>query len=204
MARRTFTDATAELLLRLGNRSDASDTLREQWINDAMYKVGNQYEHREIQATGTLSVTNGDDEAAAPADMWWPEWVYNITDNKPVYTGDRDLIETMVKRSGPPDKFYTWGSVFFFNTLANSSKSMRLYYVQKPVRWVDGATLVFDECYDAFVMLWATKIGLTALRDLEEADAVGKEIAMYVAQHKFPLREQRKNDRLTGIQVRRR
>lgn len=202
MARRTFTDADSELLLRLGNRSDATSALREQWLNDAHFKVGKQYEHREIQATENLSLLIATDSVAMPADIWWPDWLFNTTDSKPVHDGDRDLIETMTKRTAPPNRFYTWGTSFFFDTLADTGKTIRLYYIAKPARWSGTDNLPYDEVYDQIVMLWATKISLVALRDLEEADAIGKEIGMYVAQNKLPTREQKKNDQNTGIQVR--
>jgi len=201
MARRTFTDASAELLLRLGNRSDALDALREQWLNDAMFKCGMQYDHRELQRTTSLPLLADTDTVPTPAGMWWPEWLYNETDGRPVTVGDRDLIEAVDKQTTTPTRFYTWGNAFFFNSVADVQKSIRLYYVEKPLRWVGAAQLPYDENYDILVMMWATKLGLTALRDLEEAGAVGQEIGMYTSGMRFPLREQRKNDRLTGVQV---
>jgi hypothetical protein len=115
--------------------------------------------------------------------------------------GDRDLIEAINKQVTTPTRFYTWGSAFFFNSVAEEDKMIRLYYVERPIRWVGAATTVYEENYDVLVVMWATKIGLTALRDLEEAGAVGQEIGMYTSGMRFPLREQKKNDRLTGVQV---
>jgi hypothetical protein len=201
MARRTFADASAELHLRLGNRSDAVDALREQWLNDAVYKCGMHYDHKELQRTISLTLPQGSDTVAAPPGQWWPEWLFNETDGRPVTIGDRDLIEAVDKQTSAPTRFYTWGSAFFFNALADTEKSVRVYYVEKPVRWVGADVLPYEENYDVLVVMWATKIGLTALRDLEEAGAVGQEIGMYVSGMRFPLREQKKNDRLTGVQV---
>lgn len=202
MARRTFEDADDELAFRLGNRGDATTALREQWLNDAMFKIGLQYEHREIQATDTLTLLIAGESVAAPALMWWPVWLFNTTDSRPIHLGDRDLIEAVEKQTTVPTKFYTWGSLFYFNSLADTQKSIRLDYIAKPARWSGLNNLPYEESYDILVLMWATKLALVALRDLEEADAIGKEIAMYVSQQKLPLREQKKNDRQTGIQVR--
>jgi|SoiMethySBSTD1v2_1073268.scaffolds.fasta_scaffold1233641_2 hypothetical protein len=201
MARRTFADASAELLLRLGNRSDAVDPLREQWLNDAMYKCGMHYDHRVLQRTVEIPLLAGSDTFVEPTSMWWPEWLYNVTDGRPVTMGDRDLIEATDKQTTTPTRFYTWGNAFFFNSVAEEDKVIRLYYVERPVRWAGAAVLPYEENYDILVVMWATKIGLTALRDLEEAGAVGQEIGMHVSGMRFPLREQKKNDRLTGVQV---
>jgi hypothetical protein len=204
VARRTYDDALEELHLRLGNRSDATEDLREQWLNDAMYKVGNQYEHREIEATDDLTLLISTDNVAAPADMWWPVQLQNRTDNTPIHLGDKDLIEAVAKRTSRPFRFYTWGTSFYFDANADTQKTIRLWYVQKPTRWAGSATLPYQELYDVIVMMWATKIGLTALRDLEQAGLVGIEISMYVSQHKIPLREQKKNDAGTMLNVRKR
>lgn len=202
MARRTFTDADSELLFRLGNRGDATSALREQWLNDAMFKIGLQYEHREIQAITNISLDADSDNVGTPSGMWWPEWLLSVTDNRPIHLGDRDLIEAIEKPSAVPTKFYTWGSLFVFNALPTVNTAIRVWYIAKPTRWAGSANLPYEENYDVLVLMWATKIALTALRDIEEADAIGKEIAMYVSQQKLPLREQKKNDRQTGLQVR--
>jgi hypothetical protein len=201
MARRTFTDSTAELLLRLGNRTDATEALREQWLNDAMYKCGMHYDHRVLQQVEDMSLLVGEDTFDEPTDMWWPEWLFNATDGRPITLGDRDLIEAVDKQTTTPTRFYTWGSAFYFNCIAEETKTVRVYYVEKPTRWANTDTLPYEENYDILVLMWATKIGLTALRDLEEAAAVGQEIGMYTSGMRFPLREQKKNDRLTGVQV---
>lgn len=202
MARRTFTTADTELVLRLGNRADATSDLRENWLNDAMYKVGVQYEHREIQETADLNLLIGADNVAAPADLWWPEHLKNVTDNAPINPGDKDRMEAVAKATTTPRRFYTWGTSFFFDCLADTAKDIRVWYVAKPTRWSGADTLPYDEVYDVVVMMWATKIALGALRDFEEADKAGIEISMYVSQNKLPLREQKKNDRNTGAQVR--
>lgn len=206
MARRTFSDAMEELKFRLGNRSDATASLREWWLNDAYLKIAKQYVHKELQVTTTLTQSNGSDSFATHSQLWWTEWIFNETAGRPLNIGDRDQIESMTKRTGTPLRFYWWGSNYVTDSIADRDYSHKVFFIQKPTRMSspasDSLNFALSEEFDQLIIMWGAKIGLGSLRDLEEADAVGKEISLYVAQQKFALWEQSKNDQETGVQVR--
>lgn len=202
MARRTFDDFDAQLAQRLGNRSDITSAVRAQILNDALLKVSNMYVHRELQSTTEVQLAQGSDfGVVTPEGFWWIENVKDLTGQFPITPGDKDLIESTNKPVTRPTRFYTWANQIYFNCLADEPRTIKIWYVSRPDYWSTEESPL-DILFDQLILLWAQKIGSMQVRDLDEADAIGKEIAMYVAGHKLPLNQQNRNDYRAGIQVR--
>ena len=136
MARRTLNDFDAELLVRLANRTDITPVMRSFLLNDAMFKVGIMYEHSQLQKTSIESQLIGTDTFdIAGGDLWWVEHMWNMTDNRTVTLGDMDKIEAMIKRTAPPMQYFTRASSIFLDSLSNTAKQHRVFYVKKPAQW---------------------------------------------------------------------
>ncbi len=203
MARRTFDGFDDELEIRLANRTDITSAIRAQLLNDAMFKVGIMYEHTELQKQASITqLITTDSFDVTDSDLWWVELVRNTTDNRVLTLGDMDKIESIAKRTAPPSRYYTRGrNTIYTDTIVNTAKTMKVYYVKKPAQWSSGEA-PYDETFDMLILMWANKFGLETVRDLEAADALGKQIGMYVSGMKLPLRKQQLNDINSGLQVR--
>lgn len=204
MARRDYAAFDAELLVRLANRTDITSTMRGYLLNDAMFKIGIMYEHTQLQKRADITQTiNTDTFDVTDSDLWWIEHIRNTTDNRPVTLGDMQKLESVTKRTGPPTQYYTRGAnTVYTDTLADAAKTMRVFYVKKPAQWASG-NAPYDEQFDILILMWAHKLGLETVRDMEAADTLGKQIGMTVAGMHLPLRKQQMNDWSTGINVRR-
>lgn len=203
MARRQYADFSAELALRLGNRTDLTSVMIENFLNDAQQKLALQYEHRCMQATAQelLLINNSTLTPLVATDLWWVEFIRNETDSRGIFLGDKDKIQSQQMRVGIPYNFYNWGGTLYFDRQADVQKTLTLWYLKKLPRFTSGS-LPFDENYDVLLSMWAAKIGLETFRDFDEASVLGQQIGMYVAQMRFPLREDKKNDRNQGFKVR--
>jgi len=203
--RRTFDDFLTQVNLALGNRQDITQTHRGQLVNDALNKVANMYEHRTLQDIVQVQIAQSSDFGLL-SDTVNFSWIDNVKDlqtGRPVYPGDRDKMEGVVKRLGSPGRFYTWGLQIFIDTLADVPHTLKIWYVKIPDEWKSGPS-VLEEVYDPLIGLWAQRLGMLAVRDYDEANALGKEIGMYTSGHRFPTREQKYNDHGTSIVVRQR
>jgi hypothetical protein len=204
MARRTLNDFDAELLVRLANRSDITAAMRSFLLNDAMFKVGIMYEHSQLQKTTVEpQLISTDTFDIADGDLWWVEHMWNMTDNRTVTLGDMDKIEAMVKRTAPPMQYFTRASSIFLDSISNTAKQHKVFYVKKPAQWsVATAPAPYDEQYDQLLLMWAAKMGMETVRDFEAADLIGKQIGMYVSGMKLPVRKQQLNDINSRMPVR--
>ena len=204
MARRTLNDFDAELLVRLANRTDITPVMRSFLLNDAMFKVGIMYEHSQLQKTSIEPQLIGTDTFdIAGGDLWWVEHMWNMTDNRTVTLGDMDKIEAMIKRTAPPMQYFTRASSIFLDSISNTAKQHRVFYVKKPAQWtVVTDPAPYDEQYDQLLLMWAAKMGMETVRDFEAADLIGKQIGMYVSGMKLPVRKQQLNDINSRMPVR--
>jgi hypothetical protein len=203
MARRVFSDFDTELTLRLANRTDITSAMRAFFLNDAQFKLGVMYEHAQLQETTSETLLIAEDTLDVSGDdLWWVENLQNVTDNRPITMGNWKKMESVSKRTGPPMQYYQRGAnSLFFDTLADTAKTIKVFYVKKPAQWSTGEA-VFDEQYDVLLLMWAQKLAMETVRDMDTADAIGKQIGMYVSQMDLPLRKQQLNDRDTGVHVR--
>lgn len=202
MARRTFDEFDDELEIRLANRTDITSTMRGFFLNDAMFKIGKHYEHTQLQKRDDASqLISTDSFEITDGDLWWILNIVNTTDNKQMTPGDYDKLEVRSKRTAPPQQYYTYGSTIYTDTIADTAKTHDVMYVRKPAQWSSGEA-PYDEDFDPLILMWAHRIGLQTVREFEGADAIGKEIGLYVSGMKFPIWKQRLNDREARLQVR--
>jgi hypothetical protein len=204
MARRVFSEFDDELEVRLANRTDITSAMRAFLLNDAMFKIGKHYVHTQLQKVddATQLITT-DSFTLDDGDLWWVEHIRNTTDNRPLSLGDMDKIEAIAKRTAPPQQYYTRGSTIYTDTISNTAKTHKVFYVKKPAQWSSGEA-PYDEDFDMLIIMWAHKLGHETVRDFEAADAVGKQIGMYVSGMKFPIWKQQMNDINSRLTVRHR
>jgi hypothetical protein len=201
--RRTYEDFDTQLTLRLANRSDITAAMREQLLNDALMHVALMYEHPELEGTSTGTQAIGAESfTVAATDVLWPEYLRNTTNGYAMRLEGKDTIESMTKRSGIPRRYHWWGNTFFTDTLPTVATSYKLFYVKTPSRFDAGETCPIGEQYDMRVLMWAQKFGLESVRDLVEADALGKQIGMFVARMNLPVRKSKMNNYQSRIRVR--
>lgn len=203
MARRAFSGFDDELMIRLANRTDITTAIRAQLLNDAMFKIGLLYVHSELEKNASITqLITTDSFDVTDSDLWWVEMIRNTTDNRVLALGDMDKIESQAKRTGIPMQYYTRGrNTIYTDTIVNTAKSMKVFYVKKPAQWSTGEA-PYDETFDMLILMWAHKFGLETVRDLEAADALGKQIGMYVSGMKFPVRKRQLNDINSRLNVR--
>lgn len=205
MARRTFAEMqTLIQTTRIGNRSDVTATMVEQWLNDALLRVANEFLHVQLEGEATETLDEGTDRITPLAtDIWWPDAVKNDTDGRFINLDDKHHIDHQrVKRTAPPTRYYWWSGKFVFDTLANSDKTIRLYYVIKPAYWTAG-NIVLDSIFDGVVEDYATIKALQTLRDYKAAHLVEVQTNNWLSNQNLPKREAKLDDYRQGVQVRR-
>lgn len=202
MARRTFDDVTGYILSKLGNRTDATSAMREQWVNDAVLWCANHYEHKELQgkATETLLATEGTLTPAA-ADLWWPVSLKNMTSGKFLEPDDYENIEEGTKPTsaqGPSD-YAWWGGIFYFNSKADTANiSIELRYRKLPARWSTG-TSPLTEPYDLLIELMGASFGFEHFRLFDLRDQAETRAKRFAREMNLPVLEEKKNDYRAGL-----
>jgi len=201
VARRTFTDIDANLLLRVGNRGDVTATLRGQWINDALLRCANEYEHPELQKIGdeTLLATTDTFTPTVNTDIWWPELVKDATTGRIIRPGDKERIENVLTKStGTPARCYWWGNKFYFDTKPATNLTIRLWYKRQPSEW-SSASSELNKIYDVILELYSTENALNFLREYDKAELSAREAKAYAADMHLPTAKARMNDYLNGF-----
>lgn len=205
MARRTFTSMQNLIMTtRLGNRADVTSEMVEQWLNDALERIANEFILTELQGETTETLTLGSDRITpVTSDIWWPDAVKNDTEGRfLVSTQKTEIDHQRVKRSAPPSRYYWWAGNFVFDTLANTAKTIRIYYVKKPGYWTSGES-VLDSLYDGLIEDYATMRGLSILRDYKAAHMVEVQTNNWLSRQNLPVRQAKFDDYRQGVQVRR-
>lgn len=196
MARRTFERVDANLAIRLGNRSDVTATMRGEWINDALLKCANEYEHPEMEGVGneTLTATTDVITPSVNTDIWWPVMVKDLTTGRVLRPGDKERIENVLtKAPGTPTQFYWWANTFYFNTIPTSNLTIRIWYRKLPVEWTTGVA-VLAKVYDIILELYAAENAFNFLREFDKAELAAREAKAYAADMKLPKHQASLND----------
>lgn len=203
MARRTYTRIDANLVLRTGNRTDVTSTMRGEWINDALLKCANEYEHPEMEGVGTEVLALGSDVVTPSVitDLWWPVSVKNVTSGRIVTPGDKERIENQItKRSGSPAKFYWWNNKFYFDVLASAATGVKIWYRKMPAEWTTGEA-VLAKIYDIILELYAAENAFNFLREFDKAELCAREAKAYSADMNLPTRSAKLNDYKNGFRA---
>jgi hypothetical protein len=203
MARRIVTDFDAEILQRMGNRTDITPTQRGFFLRDAYLAVSKSFDHAQLQGDATDTVLNGSDllSVTAITDLWWPVQIRDTLADRIILPADKDEIDNMQKYSGPPTRYYWWNEKFIFDTKADRDRPVSVKYKKKPVMFTTSPVL--DEIYDQLLILKGAQIGFETARDLEQAAGVMGLYRGYISEYGLvPTAEEKKNDYRTGFRVR--
>lgn len=202
MARRTYSDVDSYVSQRIGNRGDITSAQRGHWINDALQKCANEYEHPEMEGicTETLTATT-DSITPSTTDLWWPTMVKDATTGRLIRPGDKERIENILtKPTNNPYRCYWYGRIFYFDAKPSSNLSIRIWYQKQPAEWSSGNS-VLDKLYDPIIELYSTGIAFNFLREFDKAELANREAKAYAADMKLPVRQARLYDYMTGFEA---
>jgi hypothetical protein len=204
MARRTYLDIDAELLLRMANRSDVTSTMRGHFIKDAYLSVAMLFKHKELQLIANESVSQGFDSWTPLAtDVWFPTLMRNVTDGYIIRLDSQVRVErAQTKPTSRPYTYYWYGGVFTHEAFADTTKVIKLWYKRKPIDFSGTQSSELDEMFDQFIIMDAARIGFETVRDFDEA---AKQLGMFKAEAQakdVPLEMAKLNDYRQGFRVR--
>jgi hypothetical protein len=203
MARRTFERIDANLALRVGNRTDVSPIMRSEWINDALLRCSNEYEHPEMEGICIETLVTGTDSIfpITVTDLWWPVMVKNSASGAICRPADRERLEQgITKTPGPPSRFYWWNNRFYFDSTANADIPIKIWYRRLPAEWTTGIS-VLAKAYDLILELYSSENALNFLREFDKAELAAREAKAYVSDMNLPKRAEKLNDYKTGLQA---
>jgi hypothetical protein len=203
MARRTFADFDAQLLLRMGNRTDVDATMRGHLLNDAYRWVCNVWDHPELQGTSVEVFTLGSDIMPVTAtDIWHPTFLRNITDGYPLEPRGIRELEKLNKPTTRTPKLYAWyDGKFEFDVVSGAAVSIRIKYKRRPAEF-SAAAPVIDQLFDLAILTAAAIFGFESVRDFEEANMQRTMLDRWVKDVNFPVDEETKTHEGAGIKVR--
>lgn len=204
MARRVLADFDAELLLRLGNRTDITSTQRAQFIDDAYRLVALMFVHPELQGKGqeTLADASFSLTPSTLTDIWWPEFVQDDSTGRPIDMKDKEEIEAHARSSGQVTEYYWWNNVFYFDRTQAGALTLNIWYKKTVTQLTTGQSPVFNQIYDPLVIMWAAKIGHETVGNQKMADVQEAQFKGYAQTMRLPVWEAKKNDRRKGFVVR--
>lgn len=202
MARRTFADFDTEVNLALGKRQDFTAAIRGFCVNAGYYYVANCIRHPELETTDSPTLLLGADNVTLASDFWFPEIVFNVTDNVPVRPSSIPLTEVRTIPSGTPATYTPWGGAFYFDKKPTADKTIKIWYTKRPAELSGSASSILDVLYDQLIMLYSIKFALEELRDYEAAAKAMTAIEVYEARIKPPWRMRKTEDSKKSISVR--
>jgi hypothetical protein len=203
MARRTYERIDANLQQRTGNRSDITAEMRREWINDALLRCANEYEHPEMEGIGVETLAPGLDYIVPSVikDLWWPVMVKNALSGTICRPADRERLEQGISKSvGPPARFYWWNNTFYFDAVAKDPNPIRIWYRRLPAEWTTGEC-VLAKTYDVILELYAAENALNFLREYDKAELSAREVKTYLMDMNLPKRSEKLNDYKTGFEA---
>lgn len=204
MARRTFNDLDAELLLRLANRTDVTSAMRANFIKDAYLDVAMLFHHKEIEKIDTTSqITSGQDNCTpAATDFWFPMTIRNVTDGYLIRLTSREEVERLqTKPTSRPYKYHWFGGILYFESFADTTKSLKIWYKRKPVDFSGTQSSELDELFDPIILILAAKQGFETVRDFDEADQQEQLFTREISRKKLPVDQAKLNDWRQGFRV---
>lgn len=201
MARRVLADFDSELLLRLANRTDVTETQRGFFLQDGYRWICNAWEHKELQGTVLQTLDAGEDSITLDSTAWNPVFVRNLTGDYPLNPADLDEIEEIAHPdSDHPSKYCWWGGDLVFDTTAITAQSLRIRTKATVEDFVTSP--VIDQLFDVAIIMVAAIIGFETVRDFDEAAKQKIQFENWMKEVKLPILQEKLNDYRTGIQVR--
>jgi hypothetical protein len=202
MARRTFADFDAELLLALGNRTDFDAGKRGFVLDSAYTYVANAIRHPELEVIVDRTLLTATDFITLPDDFWFPELVKNVTDEQELEPREVRTTEAVTKPVGNPSIYVRWANTLLFDRKPSVAKTIRIWYTKRPAEPGANTSSILDSLYDQLIILFAIKFGLEELRDYTQAALQDRSITAYSTRLKVPWRMTRTDHRGAGVQVR--
>jgi len=202
--RRDFAACDAELRLRLANRTDITEVMRNNFLNDGLLDVAIMFQHPQLQAFPVVETLLAGEDAINPstADIWVPTLLRNETDGYIIRQDSQQRIErAQVKPVAPPYTYYWYNSRFHFESRPLSDKQIKIWYKRKPADW-NALTSPLDQLFDPCIIMRAAMIGFETVRDFDESAKEEKMFERYVVQKKLPLDSVKLNDYRQGWKVR--
>lgn len=205
MARRTYNDIDAELLLRLANRTDITAQMRGNFIKDAYLNIAMMFVHKEIQKTTASEVIalGSDNLTPAATDLWFPTALRSVTDGYIIRQDDQNRVErAQTKPTSRPYTYYWYGGVFYFECFADTQKTLKIWYKRKPIDFSGTTSSELDELFDPFIIMEAARIGFETVRDFDEAEKQEGLFRAEITRKKVPMDQAKLNDYKQGFRVR--
>ena len=200
--RRTFENIDDEVFLAFAKRTDLTDEMRNHVIDSAYYHVSASIRHREIEAVTSATLLEGGDTLALPDAFWFPELVYDVTNNRPLNPGEIKAMESRAKSSGAPSRYVVWGTDYRFDHVVSADTEIRTFYTKKPDEPSPEDHSALDVLYDQLILLTAIKFGFEGLREFEQAAKVQLAIDVYTGRINPPWRMTKSEDRGARLRVR--
>lgn len=202
MARRVYADFDQELLQRLQNRTDITATQRGFFLSDAVQAIANEFPHPEYDKEyEDVIPINSETLVPSATDLWWPKFMKDMDNNRPIDLVAQEKIEGYRKVLGFITQFYWFNNTFWFDRLSSSNLNVRIWYKRTASDFTSGSP-EFRQIFDPLVPMRAAQIGLSTVGDQTAAEVQEAEYEAYVRRAKLPTYENQKNDRRQSLRVR--
>jgi hypothetical protein len=201
VSRRIRSEMENEVHIGLAKRTDLTSSIRGQIFDSAYLYVASAIRHSELETSAGATLAAGAGEIPVPTDIWFPEIVYNSTDNRRIYPGELDAIQGQSKPTGLPSKYVRWGNSFLVDRMPAADTTITTYYTKMPAILAAGENSVLDMLYDQLIIMFAIKFAMEGLRDFEQAAKMQTAINVYGGQIKIPWRMTKTDDRDARIRV---
>jgi len=202
MARRDLEAFDTELNIALGKRTDITAAIRNFNIDQAYYHVANAIRHPELETTASPTLTADTDLVALESDFWFPELVFNDTDDRQILPSSIPVTEIRTKPSGDPATYTRWGSSLYFDKKPTTNKTIKIWYTKRPAELTTGQNSVLDVLYDQIILLFAIKFSFESIRDFDQAAKIQQGIDKQASELKTPWRMTKTEDSKRTIRVR--
>jgi hypothetical protein len=160
MGTKTFTQLKAGLVQRLQNRTDISDSVQGQCVNDAYDHVTrpNIYDHRELQASQDITLTATNTYALnAAVDVI--RNVYNVTKGQRLEPRDIEQFDERVPKTARPSEWSTYASNLVLDSTPDGNSvgnTIRIRYWKFVTPLTGSATTVVDARWDSIIEVGAS------------------------------------------------
>jgi hypothetical protein len=208
MPRLTGTQINANVLERLGNRTDSTPHL-DQWRTAMFLKVAAMFDHPELQGVLETTLPIGSrvyvPTAATQEAIWWPTNVVMSMSVSSRRRIERDEIAEVTKMdyvSGMPTRYAWYNQQFHFNRTAAQVHDLKIWYKRRPDidTWEITAPSTLGPEYDNQIELYTAAHGLEYFREFEKAQTLKNLAEMDASRFGLPVSENRKDDHRAGFQ----
>jgi hypothetical protein len=205
MARRTFDEIDAELLLMVANRTDLTAAMRNFALDQAYYHVASMFKHPELEGIDTPTLADNATSFTMDAtDVWWITSVRDTTNERPVHPMSRETDQALTtKPDGAPSRYVYYNETLYVDRKADGAVAMAVDYYQRPAELGGSSTSALDHVFDEVILMMAAKFAFIKVRDFDESKEIDREIVLYLGRQRIPWREHKvAADQNAGLRVR--